>query len=256
MKKRVISLILIFTLLLTLVPVMPGTVQTKVKAASWNGTTKTEPVKEGEVYQISSAEELAWFAEHVNDRIAENKAAEKYEVVVENAVLTDDIDLGDQEWTPISMTDYATIAFAGSFDGQNHTVSGLKIQTSAKNYGLFGLVNGGTIKNLKAEGKVESNNAVGGMIGLLQTGTVENCSMSGSVISTGTGTKGYAGGIAGSIVAKDAVVKGCSNRADISGSYAGGILGCNNKTNAPTVISDCYNTGFITGTTRSGGIAG
>lgn len=256
MKKRVISLILIFTLLLTLVPVMPGTVQTKVKAASWNGTTKTEPVKEGEVYQISSAEELAWFAEHVNDRIAENKAAEKYEVVVENAVLTDDIDLGDQEWTPISMTDYATIAFAGSFDGQNHTVSGLKIQASAKNYGLFGLVNGGTIKNLKAGGKVESNNAVGGMIGLLQTGTVENCSMSGSVISTGTGTKGYAGGIAGSIVAKDAVVKGCSNRADISGSYAGGILGCNNKTNAPTVISDCYNTGFITGTTRSGGIAG
>lgn len=251
MKKRVISLILIFTLLLTLAPVMLETVQTKVKAASWNGTAKTEPVKEGEVYQISSAEELAWFADYINSLCAADTGLIKMD-----AVLTADIDLGDQEWTPISMTDYVTNAYAGVFDGQNHTVSGLKIQASAKNYGLFGLVNGGTIKNLKVEGRIESNNVVGGMIGLLQTGTVENCSMSGSVISTGTGTKGYAGGITGSIVAKDAVVKGCHNNADISGSYAGGILGCNNKTQAPTAISNCYNTGSITGTTRSGGIAG
>lgn len=247
MKRRLISLLLAVAVTLSLLPVMPADAQAETKTP-WNGITKTEPAQVEGVYQISSAEELAWFADYVNTLGDADTG-----LVDEDAVLTEDIDLGNQSWTPIGLTAYIVDAYAGTFDGQNHTVSGLKMNATAANYGLFAMVNTGTVKNLKVEGSVESNNVVGGIIGKLQTGTVENCSMSGSVVSTGKTNKGYAGGIIGTIAAKDAVVKGCCNTASVSGTYAGGILGYNKNA---AVISHCYNTGEITGSTRSAGIAG
>ena len=242
MKKRILSLLLSITLMASVLPAIP------VFAQAWDGSTKTKPEQIDGIYQISSANELAWFAEYVNTLGAEDTG-----LVSLNAVLTDDIDLGNRPWTPIGLITYVVDAYAGTFDGQNHTVSGLKIDASAGGYGLFGTVNTGTVKNLKVEGEVTSNNVVGGIIGKLQTGTVENCSFSGSVTSTGTSTKGYTGGIIGTVVSKNAVITGCCNTADISGSYAGGILG---YTSQSASVSSCYNTGDISGKTRSAGIAG
>ena len=217
--------------------------------AAWDGSTKSEPVKADGVYQISSAEELAWFAEYVNTLGAADTG-----LVNEDAVLTQDIDLSNKEWTPIGLIAYVTDAYAGTFDGQNHTVSNLKINATAANYGLFGTVNTGTVKNLKVEGNVASTNVVGGIVGKLQTGTVDSCSFAGSVTTTGKTTKGYVGGIVGTVGAKNAVITACANSAEVSGAYAGGIVGYNK--NAGAVTSYCYNTGKISGTSRSGGIAG
>ncbi len=242
MKKRILSLLLSITLIASALPAIP------VFAQAWDGSTKTKPQQIDGVYQISSANELAWFAEYVNTLGAEDTG-----LVSLNAVLTDDIDLGNRPWTPIGLVTYVVDAYAGTFDGQNHTVSGLKIDASAGGYGLFATVNTGTVKNLKVYGEITSNNVVGGIIGKLQTGTVENCSFSGSVTSTGTSTKGYTGGIVGTIVSKNAVITGCCNTADISGSYAGGIIG---YTSQSASVSSCYNTGDISGKTRSAGIAG
>lgn len=243
MKKRLLSLLLIITMVVTMLPAIPVYAQT-----AWDGSTKTEPIQTDDVYQISSGAELAWFADYVNTLGAADTG-----LVDVDAVLTDDIDLGNQPWTPIGLISYVVDAYAGTFDGQNHTVSNLKIDASAANYGLFGIVNTGTVKNLKVEGNVSSNNVAGGIIGKLQTGTVENCLFRGSVSTSGKTTKGYAGGIIGTVAAKGAVITGCCNTAEINGTYAGGILGYN-KNNA--AISSCYNTGHITGTTRSAGIAG
>lgn len=244
MRKRFLSLLLCITVAAANFPLSAVFAQ----SATWDGTEKSEPVQTDNVYQISSGAELAWFADYVN-RLGDEDTG----LVNVDAVLTDDIDLGGKPWTPIGLIAYVVDAYAGTFDGQNHTVSNLKIDAFSSNYGLFGIVNTGTIKNLKVEGSVNSTGVAGGIIGKLQTGTVENCSFSGSVISTGTSTKGYAGGIIGTISSNNAVITGCCNTADISGSYAGGILGY--SSNSVQIIS-CYNTGEITGKTRSAGISG
>ena len=67
-------------------------------SAVWDGTMKTEPQKDASgAYQIGTGAELAWFAGLVNgtltDETTQNQSA--------SAVLTNDIDLGSQEWTPI-----------------------------------------------------------------------------------------------------------------------------------------------------------
>lgn len=259
MKKRLLSLLLVVAMVSTLLPVLPSAVLAKAASIAWDGSTKTEPgTDEDGVYQISSGAELAWFADYVNQLSQENNdnnvdTTDGNGLIRLHAVLTDDIDLGGNTWTPISNTSYAVYAYGGTFDGQCHTISGLAISATTAGYGLFGFVNDATIRNLKVNGTIESSNGIGGIIGKIQTGTVENCSMSGTVTSTGTSTKGYAGGIIGTCNSTGAIIKGCYNTASISGSYAGGILGYNTKSAA---ISHCYNTGTITGSTRSAGIAG
>lgn len=106
------------------------------------------PVRAGDVptkndssyYEISTAAQLQWFASQVNGKNASI-----------NGVLTADIDLSSLEgdyWTPIGDgVDDADIVFKGVFDGNNHVVSGLTVRPSLGS-GLFGYVNGATIRNL------------------------------------------------------------------------------------------------------------
>ena len=165
------------------------------------------------------------------------------------ARLTSDIDLAGEEWTPITDVSYPADAFAGTFDGDYHTIKNLKIDSSKSNQGLFGLVNGGTIKNLNVIGNVSSSKSyVGGIVGKLQSGTVDSCSFSG-VVTSSKSSSAYAGGIVGGTV-NGSTIKNCFNNGTITG-CAGGILGY-----GKAVIENCYNTGEIKGTNRAGGIVG
>ena len=110
---------------------------------------------------ISSAEEM-------NTVVRENPNG-KY-------VLACNIDLGNQEWTPIEN-------FSGTFDGNGNTVSGLKV-TKCNAEGMAGLFasNSGTIRSVHVMGEVnvESVNNknslayIGGIVGK-NTGTMEQC---------------------------------------------------------------------------------
>ena len=75
--------------------------------------------------------------------------------------------------------------FKGTFDGNgdNFTISNLTINTSGKSYlGLFGYVNGGTVKNVKlVNANVTGNVYVGGLVGYNYGGTVENCFVNATV---------------------------------------------------------------------------
>ena len=238
MKKRIVSLILTAILLISTLSAVPA-----FASDAWNGTDKQEAECVDGVYQIGNGAELAWFSDYTKT----NGSA--------SAVLTDDIDLNSKEWYPIGKpsSGYVTEAFSGTFDGQNHTVSGLSINATAAFYGLFWCVYGGTVKNLKVEGSVTTTgNTAGGIVGKLQGGTIENCSFAGSV----NAKKNYAGGIVGNVVTNSKVassVVSCSNSASVTGVTAGGIIG---DTTAKVNVSCCYNTGAISGTSRSGGITG
>ena len=222
MKKRVISLLLALVLAVSLLP-----------TAAWAAGTDAVDVP----IEISSEEELKDFRTRVNN--GEKSLCAK---------LTADITLTD-EWEPISNVAFPADAFAGTFDGNGHTISGLSITTQAANQGLFGLINGATIQNLKVNGTVScgTKNNIGGIVGKMQAGTISQCSYSGSV------TGGYAGGIVGALNSNSVTIQNCSNTANINGTIAGGILG---YWRTRATVENCYNTGKIVGSSKAAGIAG
>ncbi|MFR6426458.1 MAG: GLUG motif-containing protein [Oscillospiraceae bacterium] len=119
-------------------------------------------------------------------------------------------------WTPVGSTaTYVGDFFAGTFDGCGHTISGLNVQSSTANQGLFAAINQATIRNLNVSGTVNSSTRdyVGGIVGKVQAGTIENCSFSGSVSSSKS--KAYVGGIAGGLNSDerdDQRLRECSGR--------------------------------------------
>lgn len=221
MKKRALSLLMAFIMVVGLLP-------TTVFAAE---ETTDAPI------EISSEADLQAFRTRVN--AGEKTLCAK---LTANIVLTDD-------WTPISNTSAIASAYSGTFDGDKHTISGLQITATDANQGLFGLINGATIQNLKVSGEVSSSKSyVGGIVGKVQSGTVKNCSFTGTVTTSASG--GYAGGIVGGTV-NSTTITGCSNKALVKGGVVGGILGYTKN----TTIQDCYNTGDINGQ-KAGGIVG
>lgn len=204
-------------------------------------------------YQITDASQLRWFAQQVNDGRSSICA-----------VLTKDIDLGDEPWTPIGQ--YARNAYKGVFDGQGYTIKRLKITGDKSNhYGLFGVVGSGTVRNLTVEGTVTvtgssssygSSYGIAGIVGAMNdgtTGTVENC-VNKATISGTQNVGGIVGYISGGYTAGKRVIQNCANYGDISSTSndAGGIVG--NVYGAVT-IQNCYNRGTISGGNwRAGGI--
>ena len=192
---------------------------------------------------ISTAEGLFYFAKKVN---AGNNFAGK------TVTLANNIDLNNEKWTPIGIYGTQATWFKGTFDGQNHAVTGLKVEESRKNgVGFFSKVYTGTIKNLTVEGSVSASNCnyVGGIVGHGYA-TITNCTFKGSVGSADTM---QVGGIAGS---GGFTVTNCSVYADVTAEcWAGGIVGNCQDGGAYT---NCYVEGTISSksTFWGGGAAG
>ena len=185
-------------------------------------------------------------------------------------VLGNDITLSSENWTPIGGND--TDVFCGIFDGQGHTISGLKISGRGEVYtGLFG-ANTGTIRNLNVSGKVEAESFAGILLGQ-NKGKIENCTVSGAVESSGTHGgligineenaviedcisdvtvtgNGEAGGFAGS---NNGTIRYSGARGKVSGSRedTGGFVGYNNRN-----IENSYARGKVSGTGNTGGFCG
>ena len=145
----------IFTLFLfiTLCTILPAAGQTV-----WNGTVDTDwytngPEADG-AYHISTAAELAGLAQLVNEgnTFDGNTIKLTQDITLNENVLTESGELSDdgsnfKQWTAIGTLDES---FQGSFDGQNHTISGIYINNNSDYQGLFGYVDGegATIQNL------------------------------------------------------------------------------------------------------------
>lgn len=235
----------------------------------WDGTTKTEPKTENGVYQIGTAAELAWFADAVN----------KGDTTI-SGKLTANINLNGKIWTAIGTS---SNKFAGTLDGDSHTVSGL-----AGTGGLvYYLSANGTVKSLCVDCAIDGTSNVGGIADKSE-GRIENCLVSGYIKGGDDAIFGV-GGIVGHGVAGN-VISGCVSTADILFKYsryavqngAGGIVGytygtvenCyfagNVHTNAKSVMAggfgglvgcaysnavmkDCYTVGAVTGPESSFG---
>ena len=200
--------------------------------------TKTDP------YQISTAKELKWFRDIVNGANGQTQNLGAC------AVLTKDIDLGNEAWTPIGKDN--DNAYTGTFEGQGHTISGLNISSNLTYVGLFSAVKDGTIRNLTVEGNVSSNSsggAAGGIVGCALNATIENCSNHCNVAGN---SSDVAGGIAGFNI-EGAKIIDCYNvgKITLNKLVIGGIAGNNSGT-----ISNCYNVSTLPDEPAVGQIVG
>ena len=145
-------------------------------AAEDPGYTVSEDGKTYEVYNADGL--LAW-----NKAVLGNLSL--------NCTLTDDINLTGKEWTPIG--DYDN-RYTGTFDGGNHTITGLTINQYGNYVGMIDFLDsGGTVQNLTLENvNITGGDIVGSVVGD-NYGTVTACTASGNVSGTSNvgGVVGY-----------------------------------------------------------------
>ena len=219
---------------------------------AWAQTTKQPARGNGSVdnpYEISSAAELAWFRDYVNN---ESQYA--------SATLTEDIDLSEfchaadattnteeLSWDPIGNGRM----YCGTFDGNGKTIRNLYINSTIMYKGFFGYANSGSIKNITFDNAKVKNthyNGTGILAGVFEKCTIENIKTLANCSVEGTYNTG---GIAGTGTGN---ISNCENRAMVNGTNnVGGIVG----NSSDNTISSCANYGAVTGTECNvGGMVG
>ena len=227
----------------------------------WTGMCMDVEAAEGDnVVTISNAEELLDFAQRVNSGETGLDAVLTADIVFNEGEITESSSSA-RVWTPIG-NDFSN-RYAGTFDGQGHTISGLYFNnTSANHVGLFGYTNYSSV--IRNVGVINSyfggNQYVGGicgrhygdMINCYNTGTINGNSYIGGICGntygnitdcyntgTATGTKERIGGICGNI--PSGTITNCYNTGTLSGnSFIGGICGYSSGT-----VTNCYNTNTV-----------
>ena len=215
---------------------------------AWAQTKPT--VGDGSVdkpYEISTAAELAWFRDYVNN---ESQYA--------SATLTEDIDLSEfchaadaatnteeLSWDPIGNGKM----YCGTFDGNGKTIRNLYINSTFIYRGFFGYANSGSIKNITFDNaKVKNTNKFG--TGIL-TGGFEKCTIENIKILANCSVEGTenTGGIAG---AGAGYISNCENRAMVNGTNnVGGIVGYGEGS-----LQNSANYGDISGVAQVGNLIG
>lgn len=222
-------------------------------------------------YEINNGGKLFWFASYVNgDPTHVEEATSKHLNI--NARLTSDISLhnpknsGATEWTPIGETSgIGTNAFAGTFDGQGHTISDLSITTlpsGAVRTGLFGTTNGGVVKDFTIKGSITlsagnkgDNSGIGGAIGATKYGTaVSGVTSYVNISNTSANALVHVGGVVGELyssTAKQCLYFGSINLQNASDSI-GGVVGYINNSE----IGYCANLGTVKTATEGAYVGG
>ena len=227
-------------------------------------------------YQIENGTQLLLFQSIVNGTNGQTKNSAAC------AELTNDIDMHNiTGFAPIGTK---TDSYTGTFNGNNHSISGLTVNGSDA-AGLFGYVNGATIQNINlCDSQITATgNYAGGIVGFATGASkIENCST--NKIRIDAANSRHIGGIIGYGVGSTKI-SNCTNTSTFGGTYnVGGIAGyleggsitnCGNSGDLPAPwasgcvggivgfaqagqISTCYNTGEITGHSNAdvGGIVG
>ena len=190
-----------------------------------------------------------------------------------------DIDMSENAGASYNIigTESMNDSFTGVFDGNDHTISNLSLNSSREKYtGLFGYVTGEVINLGLVSPEVFSQGSyVGALAGYLFAGTISDCYVEGANI---LGNE-YVGGLVGSCVGRlnksystgsvmgyryvgglvgfigDSTVSMCYSRADVSGhTEVGGLTG--KIAHEQGVVSNCYATGAVDGDTLVGGLVG
>ena len=190
-----------------------------------------QPQQDGEgYYLIGTADQLLWF----NRQAAIDSSL--------NVKLTADINMDGCSWIPIPL-------YVGTFDGQHHVISHLRIELpEVESVGFFSKVgDGAVIKNMTFDGTCyfEGTNYTAAFVGSSETGTSQylNLGNHATVIAHGCN----AAGVVGSSILNGAafIIKNCYNAGSITGELESAAISAwlGNKSK----IMNCYNMGSVSG---------
>lgn len=166
-------------------------------------------------------------------------ALSRYDYVLANDIA---VPSGENWDVPIGSQ---SVPFSGSFDGQGHTISGLRSNTSdLSNVGLFGVLKNATVCNLHLTDVdfYASRAYVGGICGKAQNSTISGCTVSGTINGSSGMGGGYGlGGICG-YAESGTVIDNCRSECTMEGQIGaiGGIVGYNYST-----VTDCATSGSV-----------
>lgn len=183
-------------------------------------------------YLIKTSADLFWLAQEVNGGETFNGKTVK---------LASDINLANQPWTPIGLNADGNNKFKGVFDGEDHTIYNLYVNTESgyTAAGLFGALNG-TVKNLIIDGAT---------INHISSGDPTD---NGIAVIAGSI---YPGGTVKSVTVKNAVVEGNRYVGAIAGYTYGNVENCIVENVKLTATPDNLNETFNNGD-KVGGIVG
>jgi len=223
-------------------PILFSTSQT-VHQASPSGYTNLTVVDSKT--QIADGATLKQFAAEVN---AGNTNVD--------AVLTADINLNEIAWTPIGN---GTYKYTGTFDGQNHAITYFSLETSTQYSGLFGVINGATVKDFSISGTMTTTGAENGVVAWAEGSSVVS-GIHSSLNIIVNDVESHNGGIVGGSQAVNGatlLVENCeyNGTLTVSGSKAdvtGGILGYTYV----GAVRNCLFSGTINGNVENKGYGG
>ncbi len=242
MKKKILSILLMFAFLLPCAFALVGCGHKHSYTGHFDlkcdgcGESRNEIV-------VSTKDQLKELAEAVNGGTSFENVTIKLDA---------DIDLGNEEWTPIGYgnseangTKNAGYRFNGTFDGQGHTISNLKVTTfvggsstanGATGVGLFGAAFNATIKNFTIKNAtIKGNHFVAAVVGHARGTTIEDVDVENADIDCVVLNNDENGDKAGVVVGfigispeKGSLVKDCSAKDSTvkAGRDAGQIIGC------------------------------
>lgn len=198
-------------------------------------------------YEIRNAGDLVSFANKVN--------AGETDI---NGALLKSVDHTGYPLVPIGTAEHP---FKGNFDGQIFAITGIDCEATSDNFGVFGVVDGGTVISLKLEGEIRLPGDyayIGSAVGRAKGGAVIEKIIS-NVNLTGEGKSRHIGGIVGSSEKLDGelTVRKCLYGGNIDlpnvNDSVGGIIG---YANGNVTVSYCGFTGSASANTHTGGIVG
>ena len=224
---------------------------TRSYTANWNDTSWGQPARDGSQaspYLISTADDLTLLAQRVN---AGNTFSGKY------FLLTADIDYSPaSDWNNTSSTEHNFDGignngshFGGYFDGDGHTISGIRIYKPGNSYvGLFGYCSYSRVSNLTLNNsRITGSKYTGGIAGYANNSQIRGCRVTNTVSVHRDLSGSYHGGIVGYAKGSDNLISTCISSATLSGTaaYFGGIVGYNNNGS----VQDCiaYNASISSG---------
>lgn len=235
-------------------------------------------------YEIYSYEDLLFAAHVINNNITDNISGYRngYKFRTGTFKIMNDIDCGNNTVIPLG----SSTNFAGTIEGNNHTVTYNRIADPCGDIGLIGRCSRRVkIQNLTVAGNITIDhiygkqvNVIGGICGGINgdesftdtvsrdTAFIINCHNKANINSAihTEGTIGFdankaahAGGIVGSVWGTNpakAVIRNCTNSGNIFGiqttvanSGTGGIIG-QHISSISLTVDNCVNTGTITST--------
>lgn len=227
--------------MIVLTPRTRGKQWTSIADTSWYDKDET-------VYEIGTPNELAGMAKLMNDGV-ENFKGKTIKLTDDISLLNNDGSKGRRNWTQAGNANPdGKHCFKGTFDGQGHSITDLNRDFAGtacpgSNGGLFGVVDGATIKNVKVSGYFEKGaDTSAGIAGTAKGKTViTNCHTNMKMLDAGADCAGIVGKVSdGTIVISD-----CTSAGSLKGNRQCAGIVASVGSSTKLTVSNCTNSASI-----------